>query len=113
MIFETSVGEPMESAMLSTYFSSLVNRFFKILPIRESGDKTLGTYIRSLQLELIGCGNFVPFFSDEPRFVALLAVLQFFRDQPDAPVEDVRREVFRAINTCKKLVAICDKGEVK
>lgn len=110
MMFETSIGEPVESELLSAYFYSLVDRFFKILPIRESEDETLGIYIKSLQLELIGCGDFVPFFGKEPRFLALLSVLEFFRDRPDAPVEDVKREVFRAINTCKKLAATCAVG---
>ena len=38
--------------------SALVGRIFKILPLWEEGSETLGEYMKSLQLELIGLYNF-------------------------------------------------------
>ena len=89
--------------LLSEYFRALVNRFFKILPIRESEDKSLTTYIRSLQIELTGCGAFIERLDRDPQYLSLLSVLQYLQDNPDCSVKEVRREVFNAISICNKL----------
>ena len=89
--------------LLAEYFRALVNRFFKILPIRESEDKSLTTYIRSLQIELTGCGSFVERLDRDPQYLSLLSVLQYLQDNPSCPIRDVRREVFNAISICNKL----------
>lgn len=102
-MIETVVGEPMSDEMLCSYFKFLVNRFFKILPIRESGEKTLPTYVKSLQAELLGCKEFIIRLNNDSSVLTLLSILQFFVDNPECPVEDVKREVFRAINICNKL----------
>src|SRR5699024_7722579 len=59
MMAQTSTGLPMEPHVLGNYLRALVNQFFKILPMWESGEKTVGTYIRSLQCELLGCRELV------------------------------------------------------
>lgn len=99
----TSIGEPLEPALLANYFSCLINRLFKILPIRESGEASLPVYIDSLQIELCGCVNLIPVLHTNAMYLALLAVLQYLKDNPDYPVRDVRRQVFRAIGMCNKL----------
>lgn len=104
-MIETVVNETVPDEMLRNYFKFLVNRFFKILPIRESGDATLPIYIKSLQTELLGCKNFIARMNNDSRILTLLSILQFFADNPDCPVEDVKREVFRAIGICNKLQA--------
>lgn len=55
MMIQTTVGVPMDATMLNNYFRALVNLFFKILPIKESGESSLEVYMRSLQAELLGC----------------------------------------------------------
>ena len=55
MMIQTTVGVPMDATMLNNYFRTLVNLFFKILPIKESGESSLEVYMRSLQAELLGC----------------------------------------------------------
>lgn len=105
----TSSGEEINEELLGSYFRTLVNRFFKILPIREDGDQTLPTYLKTLQVELFGLRSLIPDVGNDPMFLTLLSVLQYFRDTPDAPVEDVRREVFRTINICKKIARRADE----
>ena len=39
MIIETSAGVPMDARLFNNYVRSLINRFFKILPIKENGDE--------------------------------------------------------------------------
>ena len=86
MMIQTTVGVPMDATMLNNYFRALVNLFFKILPIKESGESSLEVYMRSLLLSLI-------------------AILQYLLDTPECEVSVVKREVFRAISICNKLKA--------
>ena len=59
-MINTSTGLLIEDKYILDYFEHLVDRFYKILPIREEGmSDTLPKYMRSLQIELIGCGGFV------------------------------------------------------
>ena len=105
MTIQTTAGVPMDSRMLSGYMRSLVNRFFKILPIREDGEDTLETYMRSLQAELLGCKEFVLAIHEDPLFMSLLNILQYLIDNQECSLTVVKREVFRAISICNKLKA--------
>lgn len=99
--------------LLYNYFKNLVNSFFKILPIKEEQPETLGTYMCSLQKELIGCEHLVVGMGDEPAFLSLLSILQYLIDFPECTQREVKREVFRAISLCNKLKAMYLTGEVK
>ena len=103
MMLDTSADIPISTKLMCNYFKTLVNHFFKILPIRESEDDSLPVYLHSLQVELLGCEGFVPTLSENASYMTLLSILQFLIDNPGAPVGDVRREVFRAISICNKL----------
>lgn len=105
MMIPTTAGVPMDAAMLQNYFRSLINLFFKILPIWESGESSLSTYMRSLQAELLGCKELIEAIHDDPLLLTLIAILQYFIDNPDIEIAVVRREVFRAISICNKLKA--------
>lgn len=105
MTIQTAIGVPMSADMLSEYLRSLVNRFFKILPIRESGEDSLPTYMQSLQAELLGCKEFILAIHEDHEFISLLNILQYLIDNPECSVVIVKREVFRAISLCNKLKA--------
>lgn len=109
MTFDTSAGIPMRYDLFDSYMRSLVNRFFKILPIKESetqyGESSFHTYIESLQAELIGCESLILALHDDPLFMSLISILQYMMDNPDCSVRTVKREVFRAISICNKLKA--------
>lgn len=102
-MIETSVGTPIDSELLNNYFTALVNRFFKILPIREQESESLSVYIDSLQKELLGCKSLLNVIDNDPMYLTLLSILQHFSDNPQCPTKEVRREVFRAISVCNKL----------
>lgn len=102
-MIDTAIGMPITEKVTESYFKGLVNRFFKILPIRESGEETLPMYVQSLQMELLGCKEFVVALNDDSNLLTLLSILQYIHDNPDCPVADVKREVFRAINICNRL----------
>lgn len=97
--------EPLRNRnVMSGYMKYLVGRFFKILPIRESESDSLAVYMTSLQAELIGYKNLNVVAVDNPSFISLICILQYLIDNPDEPVSAVKREVFRAISICNKLV---------
>ncbi len=100
-------GQP-DGRMIQNYFKSLVNMFFKILPLKEEGDPSIDLYMKSLQRELLGCAAMSQMLDYDPQLFSLTAILQYLIDHPDCPVREVRREVFRAISICNKLRAKCE-----
>ena len=105
MMIQTTVGVPMDATVLNNYLRPLVNLFFKILPIWESGESSLDTYMRSLQAELLGCKELVEAIHEDPMFLSLISILQYLIDTPSCPTPVVKREVFKAISICNKLKA--------
>lgn len=103
MMIKTTAGVPMDAAILKNYFRTLINLFFKILPIWESGESSLDTYMRSLQAELLGCKELIEAIHEDPSFLSLISILQYLIDNPSCGVGVVKREVFRAISICNKL----------
>ena len=101
-MIDTSVGQQIDSRLLVNYFDRLVNQFFKLLPIREKEADTFTIYSRSLQMEVLGCREFIIPFRDDATILTLISILQYFSDTPDVPLADVRREVFRAIDLLHK-----------
>ena len=104
--------ERLDRTLIHNYFKQLINHFFKILPMRENEDKTLPLYIRSLQMELMGCDGLIPSLKSNPMFLTLLSILQYILDDPNCSVKEVRREVFRAISICNRLKAEYAEKEV-
>lgn len=103
MMLDTTLDIQLDSVIMSDYFNNLVNRFFKILPMRENNEESLSVYICSLQRELLGAANVFPDISNKSLFINLIGILQFLVDSPDCPLDEVRREVFSSISTCKRL----------
>lgn len=97
---------PAEKQTLPNYFQYLVNHFFKLLPMKESGEKTLKRYMESLRFEIAGFDRLFSETGYNAYTIALLAILQGLIDNADADVSDFRREVFHAISICNKLKAI-------
>lgn len=109
MTTPTVNGTPVAAELLQNYFKNLVNQFFKILPIRESGEASLPVYMASLQAELLGCQGLVTWLRNDASYLTLLAILQYLIDNPSCTVREVKREVFKAISICNRLTAVCDE----
>lgn len=115
MMIQTVRGIPMDGEVLCNYLRNLVNLFFKILPIRESEEPSLCSYMISLQSELLGCANLIEAVNRDPMFLSLVSILQNLIDNPDASVATFKREVFKGISICNKLKAryasACREGD--
>lgn len=100
--------------LLYNYFSTLVNSFFKILPIREDQEGSLVIYMQSLQRELLGCKELISAIQEDAQFLSLISILQYLINNSGCDFADMRREVFKAISICKKLQAkYAESGDVK
>lgn len=110
MMYDTAIGIQVNEELVSNHFKSLVNHFFKIIPIREKEEESLPTYMRSLQVELVGFRGFLTGIKDNPDFMKLLSILQYLIDNPGCEMSEVRREVFQAINLCNRLHDTYQRG---
>lgn len=102
-MIQLSNGMTMDNAVLENYLRNLVNLFYKILPLRENEQPTLGTYMQSLQVELIGCKSLITALHEDSMFLSLLSILQYLIDDQNGEVSVYKREVFKAISICNKL----------
>lgn len=103
MTINTNAGSSVSPELLHNYFRRLVDRFFKILPMRENNEVSLTVYMRSLQAELLGCKGFIPMIQKDSDYLTILSILQYLIDTPDCSISEVKREIFRAISICNKL----------
>ena len=105
MMLDTARGVQIDSAFLNNYLQNLVNLFFKILPMRENGEKTINVYMESLQAELIGCERLIAAIQSDAMYLSLINILQFLLDNTESDVSVYKREVFKAISICNKLTS--------
>lgn len=98
----TSKNIDIPDKLVQKYLKSLIGQFYKILPIKESGEPSLAKYMESLQREMIGSRNLILALNHDEMFAALIVTLQYLIDY-DCDVDTVKSEVFKAINICKKL----------
>ena len=94
---------PMEAE--ERYLHALVGKLFKLLPIREEGDPaTFTAYAQGLQRELSGCESVLRRVACDQDWVSILAVLANIIDG-DIAFVPFRRDVFRMISLCEKLIS--------
>lgn len=82
---------------LKSYLRHLINKVYKILPMKEEGCKTIKPYLLSLENELIGCYDLWEILDDNPNFTAIINIIAYlFTEQYD--IQTCKREVFKAIH---------------
>lgn len=78
------------------YFEFLINKTYKILPLKEENSSTLISYLESYQRELIGNKELLYVLVDEPRFISVLNTIQFLISE-NYSTEICKKEVFKCI----------------
>lgn len=101
MKIQVKYGE-LSNQSLFNYFNFLVGKFYKILPLKEHDCKTLAEYLESLQIELVGNYGLLGVLKDEPQFISLLNIIQYFIEN-EFDVKTCKREVFRAIRILESI----------
>lgn len=85
------------SRALDGYLQNLIDKVFKILPMKEEQCGTLPSYLRSLESELAGCYKLWDELADEPQFLALINVVNYLAVE-EYDIAVCKREVFKAIH---------------
>lgn len=84
------------------YFEFLINKTYKILPLKEEKSDTLKSYLESYQRELIGNMDLVPLLVDEPKFITVLNTMQFLISEEYSD-KVCKREVFKCIRILEEI----------
>jgi hypothetical protein len=84
------------------YFEFLINKTYKILPLKEEKSDTLKSYLESYQRELIGNMDLIPLLVDEPKFITLLNTMQFLISEEYSD-KVCKREVFKCIRILEEI----------
>ncbi len=100
-MIEIKYGE-LPKKSLERYFKFLVNKVYKILPMKEEKCDTLKQYLESLQVELIGNSELLSFLTDEPQFISLLNIIQYLITC-EYDNKACKREVFKAIKLIESI----------
>lgn len=91
---------PTES--FNNYFKFLINKTYKILPMKEENSNTLKSYLESYQRELIGNQILLKELINEPQFISVLNTIQFLISE-EYSLDICRKEVFKCIHILKKI----------
>lgn len=85
---------PKES--FCNYFKFLINKTYKILPLKEENSETLKSYLESYLRELIGNQSLVSILVEEPRFITVLNTMQYLITE-EYSAKTCKKEVFKCI----------------
>lgn len=98
---------PKES--FCNYFEFLINKTYKILPLKEEKSKTLKSYLESLLRELLGNKELVTILVEEPQFITVLNTMQFLISE-EYTVKVCKKEVFKCIRILEEINSKYFKG---
>lgn len=84
------------------YFEFLINKTYKILPLKEENSETLNAYLESYLRELIGNKDLVSVLVNEPKFITVLNTIQFLISE-DYDNKVCKKEVFKCIRILEEI----------
>lgn len=84
------------------YFDYLINKTYKVLPLKEENSKTLHSYLESYLRELIGNKELITLLVDEPKFITMLNIMQFLISEEYSD-KVCKKEVFRCIHILEEI----------
>lgn len=93
---------------LDSYLHNLINKVYKILPMKEEQCDTLTSYILSLENELIGCYELWDILDDSPQFLAVINIIKYLSIE-EYDISTCKREVFKAIHLIEKVIKDIEK----
>lgn len=92
----------MPNQYFANYFDFLIDRVWKILPMREEGNTDLKKYMESLQRELIGNLHLVEELKYDGDFIKIMNKIEFLINE-EYTHEICRKEVFESISIIETL----------
>jgi hypothetical protein len=100
-MIEVKYGQ-IPDELFNNYLKYLINKLFKILPMKEHEVQSLQEYLKSLQIELIGGTKLISALKNDAKFLTLMNTIQFLIDgKYDNKI--CKREVFKCIRIIEDL----------
>lgn len=92
---------PIPTKLCSNYFVILINRFYKILPLKEEASPTITQYITSLLSEMTGNKELIDLLQNDGQYLSLLGSLEYLMLCDN--VKTCKREIFKCIRIIEEL----------
>lgn len=92
---------PVDIKLCQNYFSILVNKIYKVLPLKEEHSPTVCKYIESLLNEMTGSSKVISAIRNDGQYMAIIGTLEGLCKCDDVIV--CKREVFKCIRTVEEL----------
>lgn len=86
---------------IECYKKLLIDKIFKILPMKEKNSITLDQYMESFLIELVGGEKVIIKFSNNPYFLSIINSIEGLRYEND--LKAFRSKIFECISLCQKL----------
>lgn len=91
-----------DKAMIN-YLRTLIDKVYKILPMKEENSETLHCYLTGLTHEMVGYYQLCYDLVDEPRFLSVVNIVKYLENN-DFDTATCKREVFKAIRLIQNIV---------
>lgn len=92
---------PIPNELCENYFNILINRLYKILPLKEEDSPTVTTYIESLLSEMTGGHKVILILENDGRFLSIINSLEYVRSCDNTSI--CKREIFKCIRIVETL----------
>lgn len=84
------------------FFTRLVDKLFKIIPLKESNSDTVNSYIKDLIYELLGYNSIFEMTDCNPKVLNIVCILESVKNE-DMKHYEYRRNIFKCITIAKQL----------
>ncbi len=91
------------------YYKKLVDKLFKIIPLKEENADTVEVYIQDLIYELVGNDDVFFLSNDDSRVIDIVSILQSIKNE-DMSHAEYRRAIFKCITLTNQLCEIVVSG---
>lgn len=96
------MNEKIPRDNIRKYFDYLINKTYKILPLKEEGVDTLNSYLESFLNELLGNQKLITFLGQEPKYMTFLNTIEYLATE-DYSIAVCKKEVFKCIHILKDI----------
>ena len=93
----TKYNTELPGEMLAGALKDLINKIYKILPLKETEEASIAVYIPALIREVMGMNELIEALHEDGRFISLVSILENLSSD-EVDVATTKSDVFKAIN---------------
>lgn len=96
-----TIYNSLSNEVYENYMKLLINKIYKILPLKEEHSPTVPTYIESLLMEMTGNSKLILALQNNGRYISVINTIEALKECEDTQI--CKREVFKCIREIEKL----------